>query len=249
MQSIKNNATSELQIWEKLRILVGDERDAGVYVARIEEFINGGIIITNPEFASGNSLLRNDIPVIVQITRKDAAYQFHSRIRVQGDDASRRFILTPPRGLQRVQRRMFARVDFPTRVVYAPLPTDSKWQDWENNGSWCETKADNLSAGGLLIESSEDMTVGMLVALWIDELREIGLPTDYLAVCRRSFLNEGKRYAGFEFISGSDLSRYLSKGDISRLPAKYKQFDRRIQDRLVTFLFQKQIELRQKGLI
>ena len=249
MQSIKNNATNGLRVWDKLRILVGDERDAGVYVSRIEEIINGGIIITNPEFVSGNSLLRNDLPVIVQIAREDAAYQFHSRIRVQGVDTSRRFILTPPRGLQRVQRRRFARVEFPTRVVYAPLPADAKWQNWEKNGGWCETNAVNLSAGGLLMESSEDMRIGMLVALRIGELRQADLLTDFLGVCRRSFLNEGKRYAGFEFISGSDLGRYLSRGDISRLPAKYKQFDRRIQDRLVNFLFQKQIELRQKGLI
>ena len=249
MQSIKNNATSDLRIWDKLRILVGDERDAGVYVSRVEEIINGGIIITNPEFVSGNSLLRNDLPVIVQIAREDAAYQFHSRIRVQGADASRRFILTPPRGLQRVQRRMFARVDFPTRVVYAQLPTDSNWQNWEKNGGWCETNAVNLSAGGILMKSSDDMKPGILIALQIGELRQPGLPTDFLAVCRRNFLYEGKRCAGFEFIFGSDLDRYLSKGDISRLPDKYKQFDRHIQDRLVTLLFQKQIELRQKGLI
>jgi c-di-GMP-binding flagellar brake protein YcgR len=240
VQSIKNNAASELRIWDKLQMLVGDERD---------EIINGGIIITNPEFVSGNSLLRNDSPVIVQFSREDAAYQFHSRIRVQGTDVSRRFILTPPRGLKRVQRRMFARVDFPTRVVYAPLPAHSKWRDWETNGNWCETNAVNLSAGGLLIVSSEDIKTGMLVALRIGELHQVGLPPDFLAVCRRSFLNEGKRYAGFEFILGSDLGRYLSRGDISRLPAKYKQFDRRVQDRLVTFLFHKQIELRQKGLI
>lgn len=249
MQSIKNNATAELRIWDKLRILVGDERDAGVYVSRIEEIINGGIIITHPEFVSGNSLLRNDLPVIVQIAREDAAYQFHSCIRVQGAETSRRFILTPPRGLQRVQRRMFARVEFPTRVMYAPLPADSKWQNWEKNGVWCETNAVNLSAGGLLMESSEDMRAGMLVALRISELHQADLLTDFLGVCRRSFLSEGKRYAGFEFIPGSDLGRYLSRGDISRLPAKYKQFDRRTQDRLVNFLFQKQIELRQKGLI
>lgn len=249
MQSIKNNSTNELRIWEKLRILVGDERDAGVYVARIEEFINGGIIITNPEFVSGNSLLRNDLPVIVQIAREDAAYQFHSRIRLQGDEALRRFILTPPRGLQRVQRRMFARVDFPTRVSYALLPTDSKWQNWEKNGCWSETKAVNLSAGGILMESSEDLKSGMLIALQVDELRHAGLPTDFIAVCRRSFLNEGLRCTGLEFLFGNDLDRYLSKGDISRLPDKFKQFDRHVQDRLVTFLFQKQIELRQKGLI
>ena len=161
MQSIKNNATSELRVWDKLRILVGDERDAGVYVSRIEEIFNGGIIITNPEFVSGNSLLRNNLPVIVQFARDDAAYQFHSRIRMQKADASRRFILTPPRVVQRVQRRMFARVEFPTRVIYAPLPADSRWQNWETDGVWYETNAINLSAGGLLMESSEDMRTGM----------------------------------------------------------------------------------------
>jgi len=88
-------------------------------VTRIEEIINGGIFITPPEMVSGNTLLRNDLPVIVQIVRDDAAYQFHSRIRVSGSGETRRFILTPPQRMQRVQRRMFARVDVTTRIEYA----------------------------------------------------------------------------------------------------------------------------------
>ena len=249
MQATKNSIPTELRTWDKLRILVGEDRDAGQYVARVEEIINGGVIITHPEFVSGNTLLRNELPIIVQIAREDAAYQFHSRIRLQGSGATRRFILTPPRGIKRVQRRMFARVDFTTRVEYTLLPTGNDKMDWEHNEGWSESNAVNMSAGGLLIMSDDALRTGMLVALRIGEFRRTDLPPDFLAVCRRAFSSEGQRYAGLEFILVGELGRHLSRGDISRLPEAYKLFDRRMQDRLVNFLFQKQIELRQKGLI
>lgn len=249
MQAIKNSIPTELRTWDKLRILVGEERDAGQYVARVEEIINGGVIITHPEFISGSTLLRNELPVIVQIAREDAAYQFHSRIRLHGSGATRRFILTPPRGIKRVQRRMFARVDFTTRVEYAPLPTGNDKMDWEQNEGWCESNVVNMSAGGLLIISDDALRTGMLLALRLGDFRQADLPPNFLAVCRRTFSSEGERYAGLEFILVSEFGKHLSRGEISRLPESYKLFDRRMQDRLVNFLFQKQIELRQKGLI
>jgi len=249
VQAVRNNVTTDLRIWDKIRIMVGDERDAGIYESRIEDMVNSGIIIARPEFISGTKLLRNDLEVSVQITRGDAAYEFHSRIRVQRHDKSRRFILTPPRRLKRVQRRMFARVDLPVTVTFALLSAGVASSSCDNGGCWIEKEAFNVSAGGILIESPDSIRSGVIIALQIREMKKAGLPTHLVAVCRRRFLSEGKRYAGFEFILKNDLNRYLSKGDLKRLPDTYKQFDKQAQDRLANFLFHKQIELRQKGLI
>jgi len=249
VQAIKNTATTELKIWEKLSILVGEGRETGLYQARVEDIINGGIVVTPPEFVSGHTLLRNELPVVVQITREDAAYQFHSRIRVQSADRGRRIILTPPKGFQRVQRRMFARVDFPERVSYARLPADSKWEEWEKNGPWVETYAANISAGGILLKFEDDVKAGDLFVLHVGNLAGVHLPPDLMAVCRRVFVDEGQKYAGFEFVLVGEMGRYLPRKDVMALPKKYKQLNRQSQDRLVTYLFQKQIELRQKGLL
>jgi c-di-GMP-binding flagellar brake protein YcgR len=249
VQAIKNTVTTELKIWEKLSILVGEGREAGLYQARVEDVINGGVVVTPPEFVSGHTLLRNDLPVVVQITREDAAYQFHSRIRVQSADRTRRIILTPPRGFQRVQRRMFARVDFPERVSYARLPADSKWEEWQKNGTWCETYAANISAGGILLKLVDEVKAGDLLALHVGTLAGVHLPADLITVCRRVFVDEGQKYAGFEFVLVGDLGRYLPRKDLMAMPEKYKRLNRQSQDRLVTYLFQKQIELRQKGLL
>lgn len=70
-----------LRVWEKIELLVGDGDSAGHYLARIEDFINGGIVITEPEFLSGNSLMRENADIMVVVCREDAMYQFASTIR------------------------------------------------------------------------------------------------------------------------------------------------------------------------
>jgi len=249
VQAVNSNPVADLKIWDKVCIIVGEGREAGVYQTRIVDIINGGIVVMNLEFVSGHTLLRNNTPVVVQFTREDAAYQFHSRVRVQGAEETRRVLLSPPRGFRRVQRRMFARVDFTVRVSYTPLPVDSKWDVWLGGGVWTDTTSVDVSAGGLLVRLSSKATVGQLFAFQIRNFGKAGLPTTLIAICRRTFVRDGQSLAGFEFLLSNELNRYLSRSDLHHLPHEYKQFDQRTQDRLVTYLFHKQIELRQKGLI
>jgi c-di-GMP-binding flagellar brake protein YcgR len=249
VQSVKNNAPKELRIWEKIVIIAGEGRDAGVYETRVEDMFNGGIVVNNPEFVSGHTLLRNDLSVIVQFTREDAAYQFHSRVRIQNSDNARRVILAPPLSFQRVQRRMFARVECPLHVMFAAAPADGNWQDWQKSGSWQETFAVDISAGGVQLKMPSQTATGTVLFLRISDLGPSEPPYDFVSVCRRSGTKEGQAYAGFEFVVAGDLKETLSKTDLQGLPDSYKHFDRRAQDHLATLLFHKQIELRQKGLI
>jgi len=249
VQSIRSNFGTELKIWERLRIIVGDGRAAGIYIARIEELINGGVVITEPEFVSGHTLLRNGVDVTVQITRQDAAYQFWSRIYTQTTGESKRVILAPPRRLVRVQRRMFARVDIPTRVTYAELPSNPDWNDWEQQVTWHQTRCVNVSGGGILLKLPEPFAKERIAVMRIDVFSEAELPGNLLAVCRRIFESEGENYGGFEFLVKGDLGYHFTKTDLARMPDSLSEFDQHAQDRLVTFLFHKQIELRQKGLL
>jgi c-di-GMP-binding flagellar brake protein YcgR len=249
VQAVKSKFSTELKVWDKLRIIVGDGRQAGHYDTRVEELINGGVVVSDPVFISGHTLLRNNVPVIVQITRADAAYQFHSRVRVSGEKSPRRIILTPPRRFQRVQRRMFARVELHNRVSYSRLPDSFDWEDWEKRLSWQQSRASNISAGGILLELREPVKTNDLLILKISLLAEFELPSTLPARVRRVFTHEEKRYAGVEYILAEQLEDNFSKQTIRRLPNQLKNFGYHQQDRLVSILFHKQIELRLKGLI
>jgi len=249
VQAVKNNTPTELRIWEKLLIIAGDGREAGTYAARVEDIVNGGIIVSNPEFISGHTLLRNDLPAVVQFTRDDAAYQFQSRVRMQDDNNMRRVILTPPKSFQRVQRRMFARVEIPLRVFYALPPTDNKWKEWEESVVWLETYTVDVSAGGIQMKMPELLNTGAVLFLRVCDLVSPEATSEFVGVCRRSYIRDGQAYVGMEFLTSSDITETLTKLGLVRLPDKYKHFDRRAQDRLANQLFHKQIELRQKGLI
>ena len=249
MQSLKPNPGTELKIWEKIRIVVGEGREAGYYEARVEDIINGGIVVTEPVFITGRTLLRNGANVAVQITRDDAAYQFFSRIRIQDTGTSKRAHLSPPRGLKRIQRRLFARVDMSGTIRYCRLTPEFDWNDWPAKVKWSDSSLVNISGGGALIAVDEDITKDNILLLSIELFEEAVIPEALLAVARRVFEANGQHRAGVEFIMGDDLAEYLGTEEVKNVPAEVRRFNDRYQDKLVTFLFHKQIELRQKGLI
>jgi len=65
VQSVHKKTDKQLKIWDKIHIYVGEGRERGEYLARIEDFINGGIIISQPEFVKGKTLLRDGIEITV----------------------------------------------------------------------------------------------------------------------------------------------------------------------------------------
>ena len=249
MQPVRSKNDHILRVWEKITIVVGEGIDAGIYEARVEDFLNGGIVVTQPEFISGRTLLRQDISVIVQITREDAAYQFHSRVKVQGSSASKRIILAPPNKMHRRQRRRFVRVEFPVVVTYAEFSPGTNWSNWKKELVWHDSYASDISAGGIQMKLNDKISQEGLLLLEIDILKKERLPEIIVGECRRTFEREGESFAGVLFLLADDLRKHFRESELAQFPTAFKQFDDKCQNRLVTYLFHKEIELRQKGLI
>ncbi len=249
MQTTKQTGPQGLKIWEKITIVVGEGSEAGLYEARVEEVLNGGIVITKPEFVSGRTLLRNDLSVVVQVTRDDAVYQFRSSIKSQSLSGNERVVLTPPASFQRLQRRQFVRVETPARVQYAAVSNDIDWALWQEELAWHTTYAKNISAGGILICLEDGSQYAEFLALKIDIFSDLDLPETILAIECRRFAKQEQRFCGMKFIRQDMLKEYFSAEDVRQLPEVLKSFDKSAQDKLVTFLFQQQVELRRKGLI
>ncbi len=249
MQSSLSSVSQPLKVWERIEIRVGEGPDAGRYFARIQDFINGGIVITDPEFVGGSALLREDVAVTVAITREDAVYQFHSQVRRLSNHVKRQLILTPPRRMERVQRRLFVRVEMSREISWAKISPGINWNAFEAQLKWHRTRTADISGGGVQIKIDEFLDNGELCILKLEFFKEIGLPDMLPAVVRRSFQRHGERFSGLEFIGADQISRYFKTQDQSQLPESFAKFDRNAQNKLVTYLFNVQIDLRKKGLL
>lgn len=239
----------KLKVWDKLEILVGDEPDRGRYTTRIEDFTADSIVLGEPEFIKGNTLLRDKCSIIVIVTRDDAVYQFSAVItRTKGHNGNM-FKINLPRRLGRVQRRRFVRVELLKPLSFT-LVDEIKWEvGWEEKTKWHNAVCINISGGGMLVESSEKIEDEKLILLKTVFFFEVGLPLTIAAVCRRTFSDKGRFYAGIEFLLPDRLRRHFRTDELSRLPESVHMFDHRAQARLESHVFKEQIELRKKGLL
>lgn len=249
MQQIMLRSGQPLKIWDQLEIIVGDGAQAGKYYARVEDFINGGIVITSPEYVEGNTLLRQDVDVTVNVCREDAVYQFSAQIKQRVSTRRRYLILTPPRNVRRVQRRLFVRIETIERLDYAIINPTMEWQDYEDRTTWHASKTVDLSGGGLLMKVGDDVSAKDLLFLRIDFFRDLLLPEVVVGVCRRIFMRGEDHLAGVEIVLASRLEKYFKRDEMRRLPRAVHEFDCKAQDKLVNYVFNKQIEMRNKGVL
>ena len=146
MQLTLPQISRPLKVWEKIELVVGDGDEKGVYISRIEDFVGGGIIITNPEFQEGNTLMRDNCSVEVMITKDDAVYSFSSRIRKFKSPRKNLYILTPPQNIRRVQRRQFVRIDYFEKIQIAPI---GEQNHLKMEFEWTDGTCVNVSGGGM----------------------------------------------------------------------------------------------------
>ncbi len=245
-----------LKIWEKIEIVVGDGSSSGKYTSRIEDFRGTNIIVANPEFISGGTRLTDKCMVFVLVARTDATYRFNCQITRMPDNGHTVYVLTAPSDVERVQRRMFYRIELYTNVKFRNLgqakgkasshPSDKMQYD---HGKWHEDSAIDISGGGILIGTDGHISVGDVVLLKVEFLAEQELPEIIAGVCRRTTKRMERYCAGIEFICAEQLSEFFDADTIKKLPQPVRVFDKKAQNHLVTAIFHKQVEYRQKGVL
>lgn len=247
--TVHGSAIPTLQVWERLTVLVGQGASQGIYAARVENLINGGIVITQPELLQGETLLREQMPVAVQITRQDAIYEFLSQVHRLVHDGASRVVLTPPKSMRRVQRRLFVRIELRRPMKYALLGAAFSADGEGFAPSWTVSQLVDLSAGGLLMEIADELLPNTILMVQSAAFADLGLPTELLATVQRLDRNKSKSLAGVRFILTEDIDKQLAGYPIERIPSNAMQYDRATQNKVVGHIFQQQIKLRQKGLL
>lgn len=245
MQLMLPSLSEPLRLWERIEIIIGEDDKKGLYLARIEDFVDDGIVISSPEFRAGGTLLRDNSEVVVLVVKEDAIYQFYSLLFTKESNGSRIFILTLPRDLQRIQRRQYVRIDAVNAVEVANLGA----QRMLPPKLWHKTVSMNISGGGMLIKSPEDLTPPDILLVKTELFTTLQIEQPIAAICRRSFYKDEDHYSGIEFVRGDDLPHHIYTDEMKLLPQTALGFDHVAQNHLVTYVFQQQIELRKKGLI
>ncbi|UCC43405.1 MAG: PilZ domain-containing protein [Candidatus Zixiibacteriota bacterium] len=245
MRALDQKTEHLFRVHEKITLLVGEDKAAGIYEARIEDFVNGGIVITQPEFVRGHTRLRDKIPTVVTFTREDAAYQFHSRIIRRRLKHGRQMVLSPPTRLQRVQRRLFVRTGTDTKALYTPVAPQ---QELKSDLIWLESRCVNISGGGALITVQDRINVNSLLLVRLEFVEGQGLPGIMAAICQRTVDQGEVRQAGVEFILAERLARLFPKETLRLLPQAVKEFTRPKRTELAARILSDQNEMRKKGL-
>jgi len=237
-------------IWERLHIEVGEERKKGTYTCRIEDIAEDHLIISRPEFKSGQSLLADDRIVTVSCSRADAAYSFTARIAEMRPKSTTSMYLRDMGRVSRMQRRRFVRLDICLKLRYKTLARPLHQPVALTTHDLTESHALNLSAGGLLIIVENQIELNDPLMLLIAGGKFRHLPRWMIAACRHMrTMDGGQRAAGIEFILKEDLPRYLKSSELKYLPKSLTLFDDKMQNRLVGELFAEQLLMRQKGIL
>ncbi len=249
MQIALPQSRQPLRVWEKIEIVIGDGNECGRYMARIEDFIEEGLIVSNPEFVEGATRLRSSAEVRVFITRRDAVYRFYSRIKRVTIRGEQLILLSKPRYLKRVQRRQFVRIDLLRDVTFAVIKKRREDTCRTAKLHWRDARSCNLSGGGMFLRGSREIPKDSLLLLKSRLFLEIGLPVTIAGICRRCHLDGDIYGCGIEFIRSEYLSRYFSAAESRKLPESVQFFDLTAQNKLVRFVFDHQVEMRKKGLL
>lgn len=233
-----------LVIWEKIEILTSLDDTAGLYVARIEDFENEGLLITQPEFIKGETLLRDKCPVILRVTKSDAVYHFESTIQKKDIDGFQKFFLSNPVFKQRIQRREFARLVYSTPLEYTVY--DEKYK---NNQQWYKSYSWDISGNGILFEVKDFVKQHTALLLKIDLFNELDIQVPILGLSQRILLDNKTRLCGLSFVTSDQFQGFEKKHGTHHIKNLEHNFDLQAQEKLVSFVFQQQLSQRKKGLL
>ncbi len=213
----------ELQVNKRIDILVENGAYQGSYLSKVAEINKSDFKVTAP-FSKGEIVpLRMDQAVQVFCTGNSAAYTFLAKVIGRQSKPVALLTLEQTSEIKRIQRREFFRIEAKRKVKYRIVDNnpeeDNKGQDF------AETMTLDISAGGLKLLADDSTPTTGIIELTVD------IP---------------------------DLEKVLLKGEIvnnynlpdgSAIGIEFLDIRQSQQDIIISWLFDYQRELRQKGLL
>jgi c-di-GMP-binding flagellar brake protein YcgR len=230
-------------LWEKVILTIQKEGEQAEFASRIEDIRQGSYVLEMPIRQNGKvSLIKGDT-VEVTYNKSDSIYTFKASILdFFGEDGA--MAIEKKSEASRVQRRKFLRLDISGRLAFRFLDNES--EQVNGLGPECFGTLLNISAGGLLFESTKRLEAESLLLLSFSLKSKHSLK-NILAIVKRCEGSKSKGYlVGAEFITRTNYKDHgLEKLD-KFLPAGCGTFDENLQKLVLRFIYDQQIEVQKK---
>lgn len=243
----------KLELREKLHLEMEREGKKYTFLSRVLEHNAKAIIVEYPTALEGGGVLLVDDRVEVTITRSDAIWGFHSKVieKIAGQQPLMK--LAPPRKIERNQRRRYVRVDWLTacrwRPFLSPKADDPKA---EVVGEEADGTILNISAGGILMATNDPPKNGdYLVVKPLNVNWPLAGAIAGKIMWHRSQPPESRfsMHVGVDFRDLEEFAAGWTKEQREKLPGNIVMLSQATRHKLMQFIYQRQIELRNKGLI
>jgi c-di-GMP-binding flagellar brake protein YcgR len=224
-----------LKINQRVEIIVHDEPYKGSYHSRVENYDNEQIVLAMPMTHGSLVPIRSGTLVSVVFFDELAVYEFQAPVvRLQQDNIAV-LKLNLPKNIQRIQRREYVRLEVSLTV--------SIFVETENEGQMVlggETA--DISGGGIRIILARSDFTKLTEALLVEDIAGTKLK---MAVHLQSLsINKTEMV---DFIG--EIIRVGASGTSFWLAVNFAVISEKNRDKIVSFIFRKQLELRNKGLM
>ncbi len=216
------------QVNQPLEIEVGEGKTKRKYPSFLVESAPGAISVAAPMQGGELVPLPAGTGVMVVYSDTGGLYAFPAKVTAMRPGKTAVLVLQPTGAGERAQRRDFVRLDILLPVRYGVLPEPSVIAE---PAAWRMGKARDISGGGLLLSTTQSIEMQTWIAL------DLALP------------------GGLALRTTGRVVRAVEPPALKREPGviwygvQFSGMERRLQDRLVRFIFDEQLKLRRKGLI
>ena len=165
--------------------------------------------------------LDKNIFIEVFYTDDTAAYKFDSTVIKRMKNPFHVLVIKAPLEIKRIQRRNFFRLDIMRKVNYCIINSSG-----EQKTKFKKSYLLDISGGGIKLKVDEKMQTGIFLRLYldIDGIKEIPVKGRVVRFYKN---HQGNKAVGIEFV-------HLNTG---------------VRDTIVGWIFEKQAEMRKKGII
>lgn len=236
-----------ISLWERVVLVLGKGGKKSEFLTRVEDIRRDSYILELPIRQSGDLHLEIGDNVEVNYCRKDAAYSFKASILDLFEGESNSIKIARQSDTQRIQRRRFVRLDISGKMTYRIIKSD----DSQPVGPGLEMHGNllNISAGGVLFESSSKIAEGDILVLTFS-LKARHTLNNILAVVKRSERSSSKSFlVGAELVTRQSYHNYNLDKLENFLPQGSGTFDDNLQKLVVQFIYEQQVELKKKEML
>lgn len=217
----KMRTEHKIEVNQKFELIVEEGPYKGNYLSQVADITDDVIKVTVPLVHGEIIPLRLNLDVLMYFTGVQAAYSYKTKIIGREEEGEIPLLhLAIPEEKYRIQRREFFRLEVREKVIYRILD-----DSLEPVSEFKETHTIDISGGGVKMFINEPVQKGMFLELF---LQIPGL--ENVAIISR-------------IVNIFDVEAGLAVG------IKFIEIDEYIQEEIISWLFDYQRKLRQRGLL